>query len=67
MKQIKIQIVGQKATVDFEGFDGSTCQTEEAKMRLLSAVLGIRSEPDEQEPKRNDAEADLEFNPQAQS
>lgn len=46
MKQIAMIFNGDDLTFDFSGFIGKDCKTEEEKIRLLMAAMGIRSDDD---------------------
>ena len=51
MKKITIVIDGTDIAMDFEGFEARSCQTEEAKIRLLMARAGVRTDDEDRDEK----------------
>ena len=52
MRRIKAEIKGGKIHLDFEGFAGNTCSTEEDKIRILLGKMGVRSDVEYSDNKR---------------
>lgn len=52
MKKIKARIHKGKIHLDFEGFKGNECSDEEDLIRLLLAKLGVRTNVESSDNKR---------------
>ncbi len=61
-KEIKIFIIDGKIEMDFEGFEGKTCQKEEDLFRLLLGKMGVKTEIKHSDNKEEEQHAQPELN-----
>ena len=52
MKRITAKIKGRKIHLDFNGFLGDTCLTEENKIRVILVKMGVKTDVEYSDNKR---------------